>query len=266
MGLTNDPNIPVPALANEAAGEERTDPSDPADPTDLSQSEHENEEPMKPEILAALGLEEGATPEEVLAKITELQAAATAAATEKAELETAKADAEAKTTEAENELATAKEQIVGLENSLSDKIIDLAAANERAGTLEGNLRIAANAAVQSAVEAGRITPAEAEAKAAEVLAANDFEEAIADLGKMPAKFKTTSQTGDLGSAKSRLVIAANDESTAAREERARLVANEYEQTDRTLSPGERKRIAWRRASAKNPDLFAKGKDSSGTAA
>jgi len=47
---------------------------------------------------------------------------------------------------------------------------------------------------------------------------------------------------------------------AARANRAQLVANEFEATDKTLSTGERKRIAWRRASAKHPAAFAKSTD------
>jgi hypothetical protein len=116
------------------------------------------------------------------------------------------------------------------------------------------------------VNAGRITPAEAEAKATEILAANDFEAALQDLGKLPAKVKTESVTCPLGEAKSRLVVAANDANTAARNERAILVANEYANTNPALSEGERKRTAWRRAQAKRPDLFGRKEDSSGTAA
>jgi hypothetical protein len=246
MGLTNDPNIPVPALANESEMQESRDqnPEEENEPTDN----------MK-EILAALGLEEGATPEEVLAKITALNDAAAekqAAETKAGEAETAKAESE--------------EKITGLENSLSDKIIGLAAANEKVTALEGTITIAANHAVQAAVVAGRITPAEAEEKAAEILAANDFAAALQDLGKLPAKVKTESATGDLGGAKSRLVIAANDEAKSRREERAQLVENEFQATNPAQSLGERKRIAWQRAQRKNPELFGKVEDSSGTAA
>ena len=264
MGLTNDPNIPVPALANEAEGEDPEDLNDPTDPTDLSQSENQNDEPMNPAILAALGLEDGATPESVLAKITELATAANEAA---------------RVTELETELATANGKITGLENTLSDKIIELGAANDMVANEDASLAatmrerdaalallaIAANHAVEAAVAAGRVTPADAEAKATEILAANDFAAALVDLAKAPAKFKTASMTGDLGAAKSRLVIAANDESVAARNERAVLVANEYVNTNPALSEGERKRIAWQRAQKKNPELFGK-KDSSGSAA
>lgn len=244
MGLTNDPNIPVPALANEAA----------ADDDDLQPDNQPTTDTMNPDILAALGLEEGATPEEVLAKITELKAAADAANADNSELETAKAEAE--TLKAEKQAA--EEAKTTAENARDTAITERDAARE-------SLRIAANCAVQNAVTAGRLTIADAESKLTEILAANDLEAAITDLGKLPPVVKTSSATGDLGNAKARIVIAANDEAAARKSEREQLVANEFEATNPSLSLGERKRIAWRRASAKNPALFGK-KDSSGAAA
>jgi hypothetical protein len=116
--------------------------------------------------------------------------------------------------------------------------------------------------VVAAVASGRLTPAEADAKVVEILAANDFQTALVELGKLPAKVKTVSATGDLGNAKSRLVIAANDEGKARREERAQLVENEFQATNPAQSIGERKRIAWQRAQKKNPELFGKA-DSTG---
>jgi hypothetical protein len=263
MGLTNDPNIPVPALANEAAEEIEDRGSEIEDeeaaastihnpPSTISSTEPTNNtEPMNPEILAALGLEEGASPESVLAKITELQTAANEAA---------------RVSELETELATANGKITELETARGDAEGLTTAANEKVTALEGQIAIAANHAVQAAVIAGRITPAEAEAKATEILAANDFEAALKELASAPAKFKTESKTGALGEAKSRLVVAANDESAAARNERAVLVANEYANTNPALGEGARKRIAWERARKKNPEVFGDKKESSGSAA
>ena len=260
MGLTNDPNIPVPALANERETEDletedgRQEESQNAEP-------NENEEPMKPEILAALGLEEGATPEEVLAKITELSTAANKAEADAETLKAEKLKAEA----AETALAAANETITTLETAKTDAETLATAANEKITTLEGALQIAANYAVQVAVTTGRLTPAEAESKVTEILAANDFQAALGDLGKLHAKVKTESTTGDLGSAKSRLVLASNDAAKAAREERAQLVENEFQATNPAQSIGERKRIAWQRAQKKNPELFGKA-DSTGATA
>jgi hypothetical protein len=235
MGLTNDPNIPVPALANE---------SDTEDFETEDTSQQLIEDNMN-EILAALGLEDGATLEDALAKIAALTEAAELAATEKAA-----ADAKA----AEEEAAKMAE---------AEK---LAAAENEAKGLRASLTIAANAAVATAVAAGKLTPAEAESKATEILAANDFAAALQDLGKLNAKVKVTSVTGDLGSAKTRLVIAANDQAKAQREERARLVENEFQNTNPQQSLGERKRIAWQRAQRKNPEVFGKVDHSSEPAA
>lgn len=243
MGLTNDPNIPVPALANEyeEAG-------------DGSQEKEESQtidESMKPKLLEALGLEETAGDEEILAKIVSLKEAVEAA--ENAEkpdpdamkkLEDEKAEYEEKARLAEEEKTAANEKVTALESRC-----DLLAAN----------------AIEAAAAAGKITPAEKDAKKAELLAANDFATALQDLGKLPAKFKTESKVGDLGEGKARLHIAANDEGAAAKAERAQLVENEFQNTNPALSNGERKRIAWERARKKNPEIFG-SKGSTGTAA
>jgi hypothetical protein len=112
------------------------------------------------------------------------------------------------------------------------------------------------AVVNRAVSAGKVTPADAEAKVTEILGANDLGTAISALDALPPKVKTASKTGDLGAAKVQLVVAANDESTARRQERAVAVANEFEATNAALPDGQRRRIAHERAARKNPALFA----------
>jgi phage I-like protein len=248
MGLTNDPNIPVPALANEA-DEENGDRG--SEMEENHTQEIENEEPMKPEILAALGLEEGASPESVLAKITELATAANEAAT--------------RVTELEENAETLKAETLKVEEAKTAAETDLAAANEKATALESDLAGSVSAHVAQAAAIGRITPAEVPATVERIMAANDKAGELTALYQMPLKVKTSSATGDLGNAKSRLVIAANDESKARREERAQLVENEFQATNPNLSTGERKRIAWERARRKNPEAFGK-EDSSGSAA
>jgi hypothetical protein len=248
MGLTNDPNIPVPALANEVETEDLE--------TQDTREETESIKPIEPmnEIIAALGLEEGATPEEVLAKITALKDAAA----EKEAVET-------KASKAETAKVESEEKIVELENSLSVESLALAAANDKVTALEGGLRSAVAGHVMRAALEGKVLPAEAEAKVVEILAANDIPAALEAMVKTAAKFKTSSTTGNLGSAKSQMVLAANDEGKARREERAALVEHEFQATNPSQSLGERKRIAWQRAQKKNPELFGKA-DSSGTAA
>ena len=250
MGLTNDPNIPVPALANEVdEGNAETLKTEMLKGEE-EESQQTNDD-MK-ELLLALGLEEGATMEDALAKIAELKKPAEnydPEAMKKAEDEKAKAEADKVKAEGEK---------VAAENSLT-------AANKKIVSLEAFLSAAANNAVDAAVTAGKITMAEREAKVTELLAANDFATALQDLGKLDAKVKTTSVTGNLGGEKSKLVMASNDASAAARAERATLVENEFQNTNPTLSLGARKRLAWERAQKKNPELFGK-KESSGTAA
>jgi hypothetical protein len=246
MGLTNDPNIPVPALANEVESDQSAVISEEG-----SEEESQQTNDMK-ELLLALGLEEGATMEDALAKIAELKKP-----TENADPDALK-KAEDEKAQAYADTVKAEEEKVAAENSLT-------AANTKIVSLEACLTAAANNAVDAAVTAGKITMAEREAKVSELLAANDFAMALKDLGKMDAKVKTTSATGDLGGAKTRLVVAANDASTAAREERAQLVANEFENTNPNLSEGARKRLAWERAQKKNPAAFGK-KESSGAVA
>lgn len=255
MGLTNEPNIPVPALANEMESEEVNDQQSPGNGEEAAG-------PVDARLLAILGLDESATLENCLDKISAMKQAAdskmeaeqkaTEAETKVSEAETAKADAETKASEEETKRTEAENQ--------------LAAANGRVTDLEGRLNLAAANAVQAAVVSGRITPAEKDAKVSELLAANDFETALADLAKLPVKIKTQSETGDLGGAKSKLVLAANDEAAARRQERAQLVANELEAINPALPEGERRRLAWNRAQAKHPELFGKRQESSGAAA
>lgn len=230
MGLTNDPNIPVPALANEA------------DDDDTEQEESQTTDTMK-EIYLALGLDETATPEQALAKITELKTASDEAA-KYAAMKSEKEKADADKMAAENARDTAETEATALRASLT---------------------AAANAAVDAAVSAGQITAAERDTKATALLAANDFAKALQELGKLLPSVKTRSVTGNLGGAKSLMVAAANHAGAADRTERATLVENEFQATNPELSLGERKRIAWQRAQAKHPALFGKKGSSDGAA-
>lgn len=215
MGLTNNPNIPVPALGNE----------------------HETEtEDMDPEILKALGLEEGANAADAVSAIEGLRETAGRTAT-----------AETAANEASGQLET-------LQGDLERVNGELTAANEQLDNLRQTL---IGNAVDAALSAGRILPSEADETRAALAGNEDLLAGIAELEAREVKLKTTSATGDLGGAKARLMTAHNDATAAAREERRVLVANEYEATNPALSEPERKRIAWQRAAAKNPELFNK---------
>jgi hypothetical protein len=250
MGLTNYPNIPVPALANEADPE--ADPE--ADMGDDDESQQQNNDMDLTKMIEMLGLPPEATYDDVLAALAALlKDKADAAAANQAKL-----DAEADKLKAEEEKQKAEADKVAAENSATT-------ARNKIVVLETALTAAANAAVDAAVKSGKITTAERDAKVGELLAANDLATALQDLGKLEAKVKTSSVTGNLGGEKSRMVQTANDASAAARAERATLVENEFQNTNPSLSVGERKRIAWQRAQAKNPEVFGK-KESSGSAA
>ena len=243
MGLTNDPNIPVPALANSADAETQDDKTQDTRLEDARPDEqltNNTNTDMTPELLAALGLDDTATPADVLAKIKALQEAATPPEESPAEEVTETPAVEATEPPAEEVPPGAKAA---------------ADACEAAG-LKDKLKTAANDAVQAAVTAGKVLPAEARAKVDAILAANDFGAELAALRLLPAKMKVASSTGPLGAAKVQLVVAANDEASARRQERALAVANEAAAIGNpAIGEGERKRIAWERAQRKNPTLF-----------
>lgn len=212
VGLTNNPNIPVPALANEDAPEPEI-------------------ETMNPELLKALGLPEDATLEDALAAIAALQeppaeeeppAQEEPPPAEQPPMEEPPEEEE----EAENELQAERD-------ALRARVIDFEVA--------------------AALADGRIITAN-EATEREALAnAGDFEAAIDALKQRAPQLKTAPKAGDLGTAKTK-ALAENVEGAAA-EERAELVANEYARTNPQLAENERRRIAWNRAAAKNPELF-----------
>jgi phage I-like protein len=241
MGLTNNPNIPVPALANDAA-----------DATD----------DFALQVAGVLGLDAAAASNEAI--VSELERLSGL----QAQLDAANESVTTLTTErdtARSELATANETIGTLTTERAGAESELAAANETATELRC---LVVDGALDSAVANGRLMPGERTAKRDELLscAANEFAGEIEALGKLPVKFKTKSTTGNLGGAKAALVKAANDPGTLAREERAMAVANEYELTNPAMPEHERKRIAWDRARAKNPELFDRKEKSPGAAA
>jgi len=228
MGLTNQPNIPVPALANDAANAESSG-------NDLSlTNESTTPTEMNPEILAALGLAATATAEEALAAIHALQKDA-------AEEESPEPPAVEAT---ENEAGNTATCGGGTK-----------AAND-VDAATGRLTVFASAAIQRAVSSGRLAPSEVESKTAELLASNDLASALAALDAMPQKIKTESVTGDLGSAKTQLVIAANDAGKVARDARKVAVDGEFAATHPSMPDAQRRRIAFTRAAAKNPELFS----------
>lgn len=228
MGLTNNPNIPVPALANEDEGSPRGDAAAAEENAGDDAAAGNELETVRGEL---------ATANEAITTLT-------------GELETVR-----------GELATANATIATLTGERDAAAADLTAANEALSALRG---VMIDGALAEAVANGRVLIAEREALRDDLAAANDLAAELAALRALPVKLKTTSTTGDLGAAKVQVVTAHNDGSRAARDERKLAIANELERISATMPDGARKQLAWQRAAAKNPDLFKN--QSPGTAA
>lgn len=210
MGLTNQPRIPVPAIAND--------------------QEHTTTTDMTKEQLEAIGLAEGATPEQITARLAELSKAANDLTAEKARADKAEAD-----------LATATS--------------DLTAANDRATKAR---ELLVDSALDRAVLSGRLTEADKATRRAELLAVeNDLDAQLSALETAEVKLPGA-QTGDL--TKARAAAAAENDATARSVERQKLVtaelaAIENDKTGGRLTPAARYDLAYRRAEQKRPDLF-----------
>lgn len=241
MGLTNTPNIDVPALANEeGAGGQGPEAGSLESLIEL--------------LPESLGLANDASPEAIIEGLTSFRVRAETA-------EAANATLTADLTTVRGELETAAANLVTLTTERDTAQGELETANELLETLRGSM---IDEALSNAITAGRVLPAEKDAKRAELVAANDLSAALGELKALQPKIKVKSVTGDLGGARVQVVAAHNDGSKAAREERAVAVANELEGVPQDKPEGERKQIAWRRAATKNPELFKN--QSPGTAA
>lgn len=116
VGLVNNPNIPEFRLANEENLEKQPEGA-----------ETENTNMDKAQLIAALGLPENATDEEVIAAIEKLKAAAADAATKQEAAEAGKAEAEKEKEKAEAAFANERAARRGL-------LLDAAVAEGRIGS------------------------------------------------------------------------------------------------------------------------------------
>ncbi len=228
MGLTNQPNIPVPALANESAAED-------------------SETLAGGCVRDVLGLANEADELEVFHAV---QAIADRAAT----AEAANATLVLERDTARGELTAANASVATLTTERDTAAGALTAANEALDALRGAM---IDRVLESAVAKGQVLPAEKAGKREELLAANDLTASLAEVEALAPKLKTKSVTGDLGGAKVTVITAHNDEDKAARDARKQAVANELAQIPAGRPENERRQIAWQRAQAKNPDLFSK---------
>lgn len=161
FGLTNRPNIPVPALAND----DETRPDQPTTENDMTK-----------EQLQKLGLAEDATPEQIAERLAAL-------------------------VKAENDLAETTTKLTTVENDLKSKEAEINTANDRATNARKALVSASiDRAVQAGrmPESDRATR-ETDLLAIENDA--DLSKALADLEKAETKLKTESATGNLAGAK-----------------------------------------------------------------
>lgn len=160
VGLTNTPNIPVPALANEAD----TTPENQPDNTTTT---------MDPELLKLLGLAETADKAAVLQAVTTIKNELASLKDAKTGADKAKADAEA----AKSQLDATKTAIENAVTSARSARIELA--------------------LDRLIGEGRVLPAERAGESSRLLAlANDatIGTELETLGKVDPKLKTKSQT------------------------------------------------------------------------
>lgn len=230
IGLTNNPRIPVPAIAND---DDSTNPPDDMKLTALLRKLlgfAENDEP---------------TPEQLDAKAAELEARLATAANDLATLtpKLSKAEADLVTVIAERDAAR----------------VELTAANDAATVARTGM---INARIEPLVAATKVLPAEVETLRTELLAIEndaDLDARFGALAKVAPKLKTASVTSGLGKEKSELKQAANDAAERSRQ-RQDAIAEELTaiETDRTLSgaaASAKYDRAFARAQAKHPTLF-----------
>lgn len=262
IGLTNNPRIPVPAIANDDNPTNNMNPEllkllgFAADATPSAQeiataiSAHNdrvtaaNDElalcrqagaTIEVLLAAEIGETTGIWSERIAAGITKLRAAAN--------------DAAALLTAAQNDLATANA-------SLATATANLTAANDRA-TAERTARV--NAALEGFTTTGRITAAEIEPLRTELVALeNDaLETRLTTLAKAAPKLNTK-PLADVGGAR-KTFAAANDEAERSAQRRtaidAELTAIANDRNSAGLSDGQRYDKAFNRAQKKHPDLF-----------
>lgn len=225
IGLTNDPNIPVPAIANDAAA-------------------GGGDGGMKAGWLAKLGLEADAD-------MAAFENALNAAADELAALRQGKAAAEAVQTAAEAEKQRLENERAGLENAAAQAAQDAAAA--RALLVDQTLTLL--------VADGRVLPAEREAAQTRLTALANTAELGAEierLGKEPPKLKTKATTDGAAAHKGRM-LANTQEAEQRREAMANAIQDEFAATKQELGethPGAWE-LAWQRLRKKRPELFGK---------
>lgn len=239
IGLTNTPNIDVPALANDdEAGGQRSKIGD------QNQTQEEND--MNPQLIAALVaaniIAEGDAEDVILTKVAGVKLAA------------------------ENDkghdacVAAANEHLLELANqeaSAEQKLTEVKSLIEAANTALTTARTAAvTQSLDLAITTGRLAEADREARSTALLAIEntaDFAAALSTLVTADPVLKTTAATASL-SADGKKITAANEDAGKSRD-RQQLVEN-CKKKFPNLKGGALHDAAWNAARAASPALFA----------
>lgn len=219
VGLTNNPNIPVPPLANDGSGDE---------------TQTNDDDEMKNKLAELLGKSDDASEQELLDEVKRLRDLESAQENDDADDEAEDADdaAEDAADEAEEEAEAAAEA---------------AAANDVLGRIRQE-RIAG--AVDALIIAGKLTPAERSAASQRLEAcANDadYDRELEALRNGDQRLKTVAVTDELA-AKGGEVRSENDRAVIAKR-RADLMDAEMKANGGKFS------LAWNKLARKHPELF-----------
>lgn len=248
IGLTNNPRIPVPAIAND------DNPTDTMKLTDILRK------------LLGIPAENDAPTDE------QIDAAATGVQTQLATLQTAANDAASALASAQH---TAEETRILADRLAAERDAatgQLTAAKSQLATLTSQLTAANDAAtaartrfidarITGLVEATRVLPAERDTLRTELLAiANDadLDTRLTALATAAPKLKTAAVTKDLGKGKSALVTAANADEALRSVQRQEAIAGELkliQAANSRMPETTAYDLAFNRAAAKHPTLF-----------
>lgn len=223
IGLTNTPNIPVPALSN-----------------DQSHGAHEprnQNQPMNKKLLKLLGLSEDADETAFENAVTAMQGECATLRAENSTLKNSKA-------EADEALANAR---TAHENTLNEV---------RSGRREAR-EARVDAALDSIVSDGRLLPADRNAHRERIVALSNEADVTVELGKLAAadrKLKTAAQAQSRGAAPERgKMLGAMPQSQVAL---ANALEQELQDVRKTISdPQKAYDLAWNRLRSKKPELF-----------
>ena len=240
VGLTNNPNIPVPALANEldaAAEEESTNDDQP-----------ELDPDMKKELAALFGKDETITDEDLLALVKDAKDAADAAAKKPEEEETETETETEEQTETETEEETEEETETETEEEDPEK--KKTAENDATDPVKAIRAERVGMVIDSLCLAGKLTVADRGQATETLLACENDDSYAAELARLAAGgvvLKTGSVTDDLAG-KGGAVRAEND-LDRIKTKRKELLDNEM------AGNGGNFNAAWAKMSRRHPELF-----------